>query len=74
MKMELPQTNTVIPSWTSKVLQPYMNDQLKPQRPQGFGTNRSFKQNVPFTPLPLVNNYYRTNFQLERMFNAPLVK
>ena len=72
--MELNQTNTVLPAWSSKVIQPYTQDQLKPQRPQGFGTQRNFKQNAPFTPLPIVNNYYRCNFQLERMFNAPLAK
>ena len=72
--MELNQTNTVLPAWSSKVLQPYANDQLKPQRPQGFGTQRNFKQNAPFTPLPIVNNYLRVNYQLERMFNQPLAK
>ena len=72
--MELNQTNTVLPAWSSKVLQPYANDQLKPQIPRNFGTQRNFKQNAPFTPLPIVNNYYRCNFQLERMFNAPLAK
>ena len=29
--MELPQSNTIIPAWQSKVLQPYAQDQLKPQ-------------------------------------------
>jgi hypothetical protein len=72
--MELNQTNTVLPAWSSKVIQPYTQDQLKPQRPQGFGTQRNFKQNAPFTPLPIVNNYYRCNFQLERLFNQPLAK
>ena len=72
--MELPQSNTIIPAWTSKVLQPYAQDQLKPQIPRNFGTNRSFKQNAPFTPLPIVNNYYRVNYQLERLFNQPLAK
>ena len=72
--MELPQSNTIIPAWTSKVLQPYAQDQLKPQRPQGLGTNRSFKRNSSFTPLPIVNNYLRVNYQLDRMFNQPLAK
>ena len=72
--MELPQSNTIIPAWQSKVISPYTQDQLKPQRPQGFGTQRSFKQNAPFTPLPIVNNYLRCNYQLERMFNQPLAK
>ena len=72
--MELNQTNTVLPAWSSKVLQPYANDQLKPQIPRNFGTQRNFKQNAPFTPLPIVNNYLRCNFQLERMFNQPLAK
>lgn len=72
--MELPQSNTIIPAWTSKVLQPYASDQLKPQIPRNFGTQRSFKQNAPFTPLPIVNNYLRVNYQLERMFNQPLAK
>jgi len=72
--MELDQTNTVLSAWSSKVIQPYTQDQLKPQRPQGFGTQRNFKQNAPFTPLPIVNNYYRCNFQLERLFNQPLAK
>ena len=72
--MELPQSNTIIPAWQSKVLQPYANDQLKSQIPRNFGTQRSIKQNAPFTPLLIVNNYLRVNYQLERMFNQPPAK
>ena len=54
--------------------QPYPQDQLKSQIPRNFGTYRSYEQPTPFYPLPIVNNYYRTNFQLERLFNQPLAK
>ncbi len=72
--MELPQSNTVIPAWKSKLVIPYPNDQMKPQVPMNYGTQRNFKQAQPFYPLPSVNNYYKVNYNLERTYNQPVAK
>ena len=86
--MELPQSNTVIPAWKSKLVIPYPNDQMKSQAPMNYGARssgqevwnpegskqRNFKQAQPFYPLPSVNNYYKVNYNLERTYNQPVAK
>ena len=72
--MELPQSNTIIPAWKSKILLPYEQDQLKSQVPKNYGIQRNFKQAQPFYSLPSVNNYYKVNYNLERLYNQPVAK
>ena len=74
MELQLPQSNTVIPAWKSKILLPYPNDQLKSQVPKNYGIQRNFQRPQTFYSLPSVNNYYRVNYNLERLYNQPVAK